>query len=52
MSNKKQRAQDAPQYVPSRFETAGQEMLAYLKLKASKTNKAIGPSVREAGIES
>lgn len=44
--------QQPVQYVPSKFETAGQEMLAYLKLKASTTNKAVGPSVREAGIES
>lgn len=50
MSNKKKPAQDAPLYVPSRFETAGEEMLAFLKLKASKENKAVGPSLREAGL--
>lgn len=50
MSNKKKPAQDAPLYVLSRFETAGEEMLAHLKLKASKTNLAIGPSRKEAGL--
>lgn len=46
----KKHPQHADEYRPSKYETAGEEMLAFLKLKASKENKAVGPSLREAGL--
>lgn len=49
-STPKTHGMKGPLYIPSTFETAGEEMLAHLKLKASRENKAIGPSQREAGL--